>query len=71
MVKITLLLCIYFVNLTNCLQQRCHSEIYATLPYIVEHAVWRNWNQALIFTSDLKSGNENNIERKSIYNFDR
>ncbi|CAF4848069.1 unnamed protein product [Pieris macdunnoughi] len=44
-----------FVNLTFCLEQRCPSEISSTLTYIVEHAVWRNWNQALIFTKDLKT----------------
>ncbi|XP_053613152.1 uncharacterized protein LOC128676810 [Plodia interpunctella] len=37
---------------TSSAHAHCAQNALAHLPYVVEHAVWRGWNQALIYTPD-------------------
>ncbi|CAG4985926.1 unnamed protein product [Colias eurytheme] len=47
---------IIFFNNTACAYKQCPPEVLKSLPYIVDHAVWRSWNQAIIFTPKIETG---------------
>lgn len=39
----------------------CPESTVASLPFVLEYAVWRGWHQAVIYTPDLEPGNISNF----------